>query len=48
MIPEAIKERFEAFLERKDDVLLALTNTGFEILQVMEKGSWCAILSKKH
>ncbi|MBO6159220.1 MAG: 50S ribosomal protein L11 methyltransferase [Firmicutes bacterium] len=33
-------------LERKDDVLNAIKNAGYEVLSVGEKGSWCCILSR--
>ena len=34
-------------IERKQDVIDALSACGFKVLKVLEKGSWCAVLSGK-
>lgn len=33
--------------DRKDDVINSLVIKGFEIIEVLEKGEWCAIVAKK-
>ena len=33
-------------LEKKDDVVSALTMSGFEIIEISEKGDWCAVAAK--
>lgn len=33
-------------LEKENDVVSALTAAGFEIIEIMEKGDWCAIAAK--